>query len=196
MLAFAQVRPGQRVAEFIPGGGYFTRVLSVAVGPSGKVYAVIPPPRPNQTEPPAVSAIAADAHYANVAVVTSGFQNFTSPEPLDMVFTAQNYHDLHLTQLNLDVSAVNVAVFNALKPGGLYVIIDHAAVDGAEVGVANTLHRIDPAIVRREVESAGFVFDGDDESLRNPADTRTQNVFDPAIRGQTDQFVLRFRKPG
>jgi predicted methyltransferase len=112
-----------------------------------------------------------------------------------MVFTAQNYHDLHLTRFNLDVGAVNVAVFNALKPGGRYIIIDHSAQPGADVSVANTLHRIDPAIVRREVESAGFVFERESDALANPADPRTMSVFADEIRGQTDQFVMAFRKP-
>jgi predicted methyltransferase len=196
MLAFAEVEPGMRIAEFIPGSGYFTRVFAPAVGPAGRVYAVISPQQAANTEnPPAVNAIAADPHYANVRVLVSGFQDFAAPEPLDMVFTAQNYHDLHLTRFNLDVGAVNVAVFNALKPGGRYIIIDHSAQPGADVSVANTLHRIDPAIVRREVESAGFVFERESDALANPADPRTMSVFADEIRGQTDQFVMAFRKP-
>lgn len=198
MLIFAQVQPGQRVADLLPGRGYFTRLFAAAVGPEGRVYAVVPPQQAaGSDQASAAYAIAADPNYANVEVMVSGFTNFAVAEPLDMVWTAQNYHDLHLTRLNLDVAAVNVAIFNALRPGGLYVIVDHSALAGAPVGeTADTLHRIDQDVVRREVEQAGFVFEGEENSLRNAADARTVNVFDPAIRGQTDQFVMRFRKPG
>ncbi len=192
MLAFAGIAPGQRVADFIPGGGYFTRLLSEAVGASGKVYALTPPPGAQAEEPP-INAVA--AQYANVAIVQQSFTTLTVPEPLDAIFTAQNYHDLHLARFNLDWAQVNRQIFAALKPGGVYVVVDHSARAGADVGVADTLHRIDPAIVRRELEAAGFVLDGESSALRNPADTLELGVFDPAIRGHTDQFVLRFRKP-
>jgi len=192
MLAFAGIAPGQRVADFIPGGGYFTRLLSEAVGPSGKVYALIPPPGAQSTEPP-IKAVA--AQYENVEVVQQSFTELKVPEPCDVIFTAQNYHDLHLKRFDLDVARVNAQIFAALKPGGVYVVVDHSARAGAELGVADTLHRIDPAIVRRELEAAGFVYDGASEVLRNPADTLELGVFDPKIRGKTDQFVMRFRRP-
>ena len=192
MLAFAGVAPGQRVADFIPGGGYFTRVLAEAVGASGKVYALIPPPGAQQTEPP-IRAVAAE--YANIEIVQQSFTTLTVPEPVDVIFTAQNYHDLHLERLKLDWAAVNRQMFAALKPGGVYVVVDHRAKSGADVAVADTLHRIDPAIVRRELEAAGFVCDGETDVLRNPADALELGVFDPAIRGKTDQFALRFRRP-
>jgi predicted methyltransferase len=192
MLAFAGITPGARVADFIPGGGYFTRVLALAVGPAGKVYALIPPPGAQREEPP-IRAVA--AQYENIAIVQQSFTTLTVPELCDVIFTAQNYHDLHLARFQLDVPAVNRQIFAALKPGGVYLVIDHSAKPGAEIGVADTLHRIDPAIVRRELEAAGFVYDGESDVLRNPADTRELGVFDPAIRGKTDQFVMRFRKP-
>lgn len=196
MLAFAQVSPGARVAELLPGGGYFTRIFSQAVGADGKVYAVVPPTNPTQAEQIAgVAAIAADPHYANVQVVQSTFSTFNLPEPVDLVWTSQNYHDLHLSRLNVDVAAVNRAIFGVLKPGGIYLIVDHSAADGSGLTAVDTLHRIDEAVVRREVEAAGFVFEQASDALRSPADTRTENVFAPTIRGRTDQFVLRFRKP-
>jgi predicted methyltransferase len=120
------------------------------------------------------------------------------PEPLDVVFTAQNYHDMPIAEYNLgDRAQMNATAFAALKPGGVYVVIDHSAVDGTPVATAGpaVLHRIDQATVRREVEAAGFVFDGESQVLRNPADPRTATVFDPSIRGHTDQFMMRFRKP-
>lgn len=140
-------------------------------------------------------AIAAAEGYGNVSVVVADFQTLTLPEKADLVWTSQNYHDLHLSRLNVDVAKVNKAVFDALKPGGLYVVVDHAAAAGSPVTIADTLHRIDPAIVRKEVEAAGFTFIGEGTTLHDPADDHTKGVFDPAIRGKTDQFMLKFRKP-
>lgn len=196
MLAFAEVQPGEVVGDFLPGGGYFTRIFAKAVGSDGKVYAIISEAQAKAEKPPAVNAIAADPAYGNVEVVAAQFQSLALPQKADMIWTSQNYHDLHLTRLNLDVAAVNKAVFDALKPGGLYVVLDHAAAPGAPVDVANTLHRIDPAIVRRELEAAGFVFVAEDDALRNPADDHAKGVFDASIRGHTDQFIYKFRKPG
>ena len=196
MLTLAGVRPGTSMIEMLPGGGYFTRIFSKAVGPTGHVYAAIgnAAPAPGRPPPP-VTAIAADPAYSNVMVLTQAFTAIAAPQPVDLVWTSENYHDLHLTRLNVDVPAVNRAVFQALRPGGLFVVVDHAAVPGAPVTVADTLHRIDPAIVRREVEAAGFVFVRQSDALHNAADPRTIPVFDPAIRGRTDQFVLVFRRP-
>jgi predicted methyltransferase len=187
MLAFAGVRPGDKVAELLPGGGYFTRVLSPAVGPTGKVYTAV------QAAELEKATAAAKGNVTPLAYTGPGFK---TPEPVDMVFTAQNYHDLHLKRLNLDVPAANKALFEALKPGGVLIIIDHAAATGAPVEIADTLHRIDPAIVKKEVEAAGFTFVAQSDAVRNPADDHAKPVFDPAIRGHTDQFVYKFRKPG
>ncbi len=187
MLEFAGVRPGDVVVELIPGEGYFTRILSAAVGPQGKVFAAVP---------------AADVEKAkaaakgNVTPVAMTGPAFKTPEPVDLMFTAQNYHDFHLKRFNLDVAAVNKALFDTIKPGGTLVIIDHTAVAGAPLEVADSLHRIDPAVVRREVEAAGFQFVGESDALRNGADDKTKLVFDPSIRGKTDQFVYKFKKPG
>jgi predicted methyltransferase len=190
-LAFAKVRPGETVLEIAPGGGYFTRLLSKAVGPTGHVYSVAPAQMAK-----AVNAIAADPGYSNVTVVGIGPEAMAAVPKVDLVFTAQNYHDLQNPAAKLDVPALDKAWYAQLKPGGLFVIIDHVAKTGAPVPeTASTLHRIDPAFVRKEVEAAGFKFDGEANFLRNPADTHELKVFDPSIRGHTDQFVFRFRKP-
>ncbi|WP_245620137.1 class I SAM-dependent methyltransferase [Phenylobacterium immobile] len=196
MLAFANVHPGEVVVELLPGGGYFTRLLSKAVSPTGKVFAVVTAQQDTPEKPAGVRAIAAAPGYANVSVLVADFQTMAPPQKADLVWTSQNYHDLHLTRLNLDVAKVNKAVFDALKPGGRYVIVDHAAPAGTAVDAANTVHRIDPAVVRKEVEAAGFIFVAESDVLRNPADDYAKSVFDPALRGHTDQFVLKFRKPG
>lgn len=195
MLEFAGIKPGQTVADFLPGGGYFTRIFSKAVGPKGQVYAVINTPAPTATTPPAILAVAADPNYANLKVVVGSFETLTLPTPADVIWTSQNYHDLHLTRFNLDVAKVNKAVFAALKPGGYYIVLDHAAPAGTPIDSANTVHRIDPAIVRKELEAAGFVFVAESKILRSDKDDYTKNVFDPALRGHTDQFIYKFRKP-
>jgi predicted methyltransferase len=195
-LAFAGVRPGQKIADMIIGGGYFTRVFSAAVGPRGRVTAWQP-----------AEFIAFQASYgdslatvdalANVDAIRSPIAAPDFPAGLDLVFTAQNYHDLHLSMAPADTAArVNAAVFQALKPGGLYVIIDHHAVAGSPLTASNTVHRIDIEAVKREVLAAGFVLDGESDILANAADPLTANVFDGSIRGRTSQFMLRFRKPG
>jgi predicted methyltransferase len=120
----------------------------------------------------------------------------TAPEPLDMVWTVQNYHDYPDEFMGrIDPAQLNRAVFAMLKPGGTYFIVDHAAEAGSGMRDTERLHRIDPAVVRRQVEAAGFEFVGASDVLRNPADTHALPVFDASIRGRTDQFVMRFRKP-
>jgi predicted methyltransferase len=195
MLAFAEVNPGDRVADILPGGGYFTRLFAVAVGEEGRVYPVIRPEGvAGQYETPILEVA---AQYPNAVMARTPYDALSFPEALDVVFTAQNYHDMPIAEYNLgDRDAMNRTAFAALKPGGLYVVIDHSAVDGATLEAATALHRIDQATVRQEVEAAGFVFDGELDVLRNPEDARTLSVFDEAIRGRTDQFVMRFRKPG
>jgi len=197
-LAFAGVKPGMTVVELIPGGGYFTRILSKAVGPKGVVYAVYPPPRPSTdpakpTPTPAAETIAADAAYGNVKPVKSSPAAFSVPTPADIVWTSQNYHDLHNVP-NLDMMSFNKAVYAALKPGGEYLVLDHRANPG-DPGVTKTLHRIDPAVVKQEVTAAGFKFEGESDLLKNAADDHSKAVFDPSLRGHTDQFILKFRKP-
>lgn len=195
-LAFARIEPGDRVADIFPGGGYWTRLFAVAVGEEGRVYPTIRPDGvAGEFETP---VLAVAAQYPNAVMARTPYDAIAYPEPLDVIFTAQNYHDMALTAYTLgDRAAMNRAAFAALKPGGLYVIIDHSAVAGSalETDAETALHRIDQAIVRQEVEAAGFVFDGEAEFLRNAEDARTTSVFDAAIRGRTDQFVLRFRKP-
>lgn len=195
-MAFAGVEPGDRIGEILPGGGYFTRLLAVAVGDEGRVYPTIRPDGvAGEYETPIIEVA---AQYPNAVMARTPYDALTYPEPLDIVFTAQNYHDMALTEYNLgDSNAMNRSAFAALKPGGVYLIIDHVAAAGTplETDAETALHRIDPAIVRAEVEAAGFVYDGEAEFLHNADDDHSINVFDPAIRGHTDQFVMRFRKP-
>ena len=198
-LAFAGLKAGDRVVELLPGGGYFTRIFSVAVGASGHVFAVVQPKSPSAPadapEPAArVRAIAADPHDGNVSVVVQRLSQANLPHPVDVVWTSQNYHDLHNVP-DLDIAAFNKAVFDALKPGGIYVVLDHAAEAGSGARDTKTLHRIDADAVTKEVLAAGFELAGQSDLLRNPADPHTSAVFDPSIRGKTDQFLIKFRRP-
>jgi predicted methyltransferase len=197
LVAFAGLKPGDKVADLLPGGGYFTRVFSKVVGPRGKVYAWTPDEIVARfKKEPATKAIAAEAGYGNIVVLTQPVNGFAPPEKLDLVWTSQNYHDMHDTFMGpADLKKVNKAIFDALKPGGVYIVLDHAAPAGSGLKNTEDLHRIDPAVVRAEVQAAGFRFDGESPVLRNPADPHTANVFDASIRGHTDQFVYRFRKP-
>jgi len=194
-LAFAGVRPGQTIADMIIGGGYFTRVFAAAVGPQGRVTAWQPAEFIGFQSSYGESLTAVDA-LANVDGIRSPMAAPDFPTGLDLVFTAQNYHDLHLNIAPPDTAArVNTAVFRALKPGGFYVIVDHHAAAGSPLTSADTVHRIDIEAVKREVLAAGFVLDGESDILANAADPLTANVFDASIRGRTSQFMLRFRKP-
>jgi predicted methyltransferase len=191
-LAFAGVKPGEQVVDFFPGGGYFTRILAKAVGPKGHVIALTPAGVPEKFAA-AANAIAADPAYSNVTSVQEGVSKL-DPGSIDIVWTAQNYHDLHNAK-DLDVVAFDKAVFAALKPGGVFLVIDHAATAGSGFNDTSTLHRIDVEAVKKEVEGAGFKLEAQSDLLKNPNDPHTAKVFDPSIKGKTDQFILKFMKP-
>ena len=189
IVAFAGVEPGDVVAEIAPGGGYYTRILARAVGPEGKVYALVPPffaNRPGGLD--AINALA--AQYGNVEVVVADYANLSLPEPVDLIWTTENYHDL----ANNDVAPINASMFRALKPGGIYFIEDHAAAPGTGTSVTSTLHRIEPEAVRQQVTQAGFVLEEESDLLRNPDDPHDVNPGE--LDGRSDRFALRFRKPG
>jgi len=196
MLMIAHVKPGMRVMDMIPGHGYFTRLFAKAVGPKGYVYAFQPAEFDGFLKGKPAPIVAVAAEYPNVSVIHSSVNTLTAPESLDLVWTSQNYHDLHDSFAKpADLALVNKAVFNALKRGGLYIVLDHAAEKGSGLRDTETLHRIDEATVKQEVLAAGFKLAGESNALRNKEDARTLKVFDPAIRHKTDQFILVFRKP-
>jgi len=198
LLAFAEVKPGQRVYDLIPGGGYFTRLFSLSVGPTRKVYAVWPDEYDKVSKPDSdvMRKMAAADPFTNVVVLTQPARAFSAPEALDLVFTSQNYHDYPDPFMGkVDPAVLNAAVFKALKPGGLFVIIDHAGLPGTGMKETDTLHRIDVETVKQQVTAAGFKLEAESPLLANPADPKTADVFDKSIRGKTDQFVLKFRKP-
>ena len=190
ILAFAGIKKGSKVVELAPGGGYYTRLLSLAVGPNGRIY-----PRGNRFSP-AVEAWA-KAHPNVLTAITGPDTTVLAPEPVDVVWTTLNYHDFKNIKLGDSDAAVwfNKLAFAALKPGGVYLINDHDAAPGVGVSQTNTLHRIEMTVVIKEVEAAGFKLDARSEVLRHPADDHTIKVVETGMRGHTDQFVLRFRKP-
>ncbi|HKR93295.1 methyltransferase [Novosphingobium sp.] len=189
VMAFAGVRKGAKIAELAPGGGYFTRLLSLAVGPAGHVYAVSGRPAP------AVDAWAVDHPQVTMSLIKAG--DALAPVPVDIVWTTLNYHDFKNVKVgDTDAAALyNAAAFKALKPGGVYLISDHAAAAGAGTTVTSTLHRIEEASVIKEVEAAGFKLDARSKLLNHAGDDHTQKVFESGVRGKTDQFLLRFVKP-
>lgn len=198
IIAFSGVKPGDKLLELIPGEGYWTRILSKVAGPEGHIYAVWPQDyaRFSQAKVALVTAMSRQPAYANVSVEVQPTPLLSAPEPLDLVFTSQNYHDYPAEFMgNTDPAILNDAVFKMLKPGGTYIVIDHAAAPGTTLAQTRELHRIDPALVKQQVAKAGFEFVGQIDVLRNPADQYDLKVFDPKVRGHTDKFAFRFRKP-
>lgn len=196
-LEFSGVKPGDAVADFNAGSGYFTRLFADVVGKRGQVYAMEPVELQRFMAKATVDLRAYATQHRNTTVsVETALDSLRLPRKLDLFFISQNYHDLHDTYFApLDIAAFNKAVFDALKPGGIYLVLDHSAAPGAPADVTQTLHRIDPEVVRRELQAAGFIFEGESKILANPADPRTISVFDKTIQGHTDQFIFKFRKP-
>jgi predicted methyltransferase len=197
LIAFAGIKPGDRVADLIPGKGYFTRIFSKVVGPKGHVFAVVPTEflklAPKSSDD--AQAIGAQSAFANVTAITAPVASLSTPEPLDVAWTSDNYHDVYGFAGAGAAAALDASVFKALKPGGIFIVIDHAARAGTSATSPQTLHRIDPATVKAQVLAAGFKLAAESSLLHNPADAHDLVVFSPAIRGHTDQFVLKFRKP-
>jgi predicted methyltransferase len=192
-VAFAGVKEGDQVVDFLPGTGYFTRIFSKAVGPKGHVLALLPAGVPEKFTLGAKAVAADKTNYGNVTEAEEKVGDLPAGS-VDLFWTAQNYHDLK-NQPGADTVAFDKAVFAALKPGGVFLVIDHSAPAGSGVSDTNTLHRIEQKVVEDEVTSVGFKLEGTSDLLKNPNDPRTAKVFDPSIRGKTDQFVLKFRKP-
>jgi predicted methyltransferase len=193
VIAFIGVKKGDKVADIV--AGRLTASLAQAVGPSGKVYAV-ETAEIVKAHPEILGMMKALATKSPNVVVSDDPVASALPSGLDAVFIRQNYHDLYDKFMGpADVPAFNKAVFAALKPGGVYVVLDHVAVAGSGIGATDTLHRIDPVRVKTDVLAAGFKLDAESSILANKSDDHTKNVFDPSVRGHTDQFLYRFQKP-
>lgn len=196
ILAFAQLRRGDAVADWGAGAGYYSELLADAVGPGGTVYAVGIAANYNAEKWAPVLA-----HHANIRpLVAPGEALALAPGGLEMIFTHLDYHDLYWTSQKYhyptrDVDAVVRNWFAALRPGGHVVIVDHVAQGGDPRETADKYHRIDPARVKADFAKAGFVFEEEGAALHREDDPHTVIVFDPAVRGHTDRFAFRFVKP-
>ena len=193
-LAFAGVKPGMVVGEFYPGGGYFTRMLSDVVGSGGHVYGI-----ENDKWKGAVEAdqkLVAEGKWNNVSMDVQPFGTVKFPKPLDVAWVTQNYHDLKIAKYGVvDTLAFDRAVYAALKPGGVFFILDHQGAPGLTEAEIEKLHRINRDLVVKEVTSAGFKLAAEGDFLRHPGDDHTKPIFDESIRGHTDHYALKFVKP-
>jgi predicted methyltransferase len=195
VLAFAGVKPGEVIGEYLPGGGYYTRLLSDIVGSSGHVYALETTTWGNDNIN-ATKAVLKEPGRGNVSLDLAPLGDFHLTGQVDLFWITDNYHDLHIPKYaNVDMAAFNKHVFDSLKPGGYYLILDHAAASGTAATLSPKLHRIDKATVIAEVTAAGFKLVDESDVLANPADDHSKVVFDPSIRWKTDQFILKFQKP-
>jgi predicted methyltransferase len=194
VIQFFGVKRGDHVADLLTGGGYWTRILVPLVGPTGRVYAGNNPFFA-RFYAQAEDSLLAEPAFKNVVRIDGAVDKLALPTDgsLDVVLMVQAYHDLFLT--DEDRSVLNRKVFAALKPGGVYGIIDHAAGAGAGSSKIESLHRIEKKVVVDEVEAAGFKLAREADFLKNAADDHSAKIFDPSIAGKTDRFVLRFEKP-
>ena len=196
LMKFIHLKSGQKIVDVFPGP-YWDRMFSDVVGPGGKVYMFLP------TEIVKAEKIPAPANgsqpfpdHPNVTALVAGINDFAVPESVDIVWIRQNYHDMYDPFMGpANVPAFNKLVLKALKRGGLYVIIDHSAPANSGLEATNTTHRIDAAVVKKDMAVAGFRFVGESNLLRNKKDPRDKLVFDKSIRGHTDQFIYVFKKP-
>ncbi len=199
LLAFAGVRPGMVVVDMLPGAGYFTRIFARAVGPKGRVYAYFGTQYDvrlkGQGKDPDYQFTDLKAAYPNLGVIHGSLEGFVTPQKVDMVWTSDNYHDMHNKQYAMDPAKVNKAVFASLKPGGVYLVVDHRAAKGAGAAVTENLHRMDEDIAKKEITAAGFRLVAEAKILTNPSDDDTKRVFEQGEHDHTDQFVLKFVKP-
>jgi predicted methyltransferase len=200
LMRFTRAEAGSTVIDVYPGDGDWTALFSDVVGPQGQVCSFVPAEVAHLNNDPVgrARALAKQPGRENVQVVSTDLMALPeSTPPADVVWLHLFYHDLHtaLVQARGATAAdFNRAVHRRLKRGGFYVIVDHAAASGTGTGSAGSLHRIEPAAVRQEVEAAGFVLDAESSLLANNDDPHSSKVFDPSIKGHTDRFAYRFVK--
>lgn len=196
LIAFSGIQPGETIADIAVGGGYYTAILSRYLGDDGKIHAV-DPARIFEAFPQAAEGFPnyiENDPRANVTYSVQELDAFEVSEPLDHILMVLYYHDTLWTGEDRD--KMNAAFFDALKPGGSFLVVDHDGEPGAAAEIGKTLHRMDCTLISPEVTRAGFVLEASADFLENPDDPLTVSVFDPEWRGKTDRCVLKFRKPG
>lgn len=200
VLRFFGIRPGMTVLDLYSGGGYYTEILSYLVGAQGRVVAHNNTPYLNFARAELASRFV-PGRLPNVTRLTAENNELRlAPGEFDAVLMTDVYHDIYFVDEKagwprIDGPRLLAELYQALKPGGVLGVVDHAALPGAPPETGGTLHRIDPGLLKAGITAAGFVLDGESDALINPADDRTKSAFDPSVRGRTDQVVLRFRKP-
>jgi predicted methyltransferase len=200
LIRFARVDAGSTVIDVYPGDGDWTRLFSDVVGSGGKVYSFVPAEVADFKNDPVgrMRTLAKEPGRENVEAVSADLVAMPEvTQPADVLWLHLFYHDLHTALMRTKGATAadfNRAVYERLKPGGSYVIVDHAAAFGAGTGDAQSLHRIEPKSVRDEVEAAGFVLDAENTILAKSEDPHSVKVFDPSIKGETDRFAYRFVK--
>jgi predicted methyltransferase len=201
VLQFFGIAPGDRVLDLFSGGGYYTELLSYVVGDKGSVVAHTNAAYASFVGDEATNRYK-DNRLPNVEILSAENNELSlRPEDFDAVLMILAYHDIYYVAPDdgwpkIDGPALLAEIYRGMRPGAILGIVDHVAAPGSPRESGNTLHRIDPNIVRAEVEAAGFVFEDSADILRNPEDDHTKSMSDPSIRGKTDRFVMRFRKPG
>jgi len=190
-VAFAGVKPGMVVGELGPGRGYYTRILAKAVGPTGKVYAILTTTQ--AARPGVLDAMKAlVASYPNVTLVTVDYATMALPEKADLFWTTENYHDFH-NGPTADIAGFNKAVFNNLKPRGIFYVEDHSAAPGAGLAATSAFHRMDEDVAKTELTAAGFKLDGEGDLLHNPADNKAASNSESG-HFVSDRFMLRMKR--
>jgi predicted methyltransferase len=201
LIRFSRVDAGATVIDVYPGDGDWTRLFSDVVGPEGRVYSFVPAEVAHFKNDPVglMRTLAKEPGRENVEVISADLVAMPqTTRPADVLWLHLFYHDLHTALMQAKgatAAEFNRTVYKRLKSGGYYVIVDHAAAAGVGMSSAQSLHRIDPATVREEVEAAGFVLDAESTVLANKDDPHSIKVFDPSIKGETDRFAYRFVKP-
>jgi len=197
ILDFMQLRPGMKVIDVVTGTGYYAEIMARAVGAKGTVVAFQPKAFYDDGDKAALDGVA--KREANFSLTTD-FRAAMTPATYDFAMIHLNYHDFYWTSEKnhvprVDPDVVLWALYKAMKPGGIVSVIDHVGPAGDTRALVDKLHRIDPEVVKVDFKRAGFVLEAESNLLRMPSDDHSKPVFDPSVRGKTDRFVFRFRKP-
>jgi len=196
VIKFMGVGAGDTVLDMVSNGGYYTEILAGVVGNNGRVISHMFANAGMDPDNEYAKYIRDSAHMSNVVPIYASFNDLDLKEnSLDYVFLIQNFHDFYFDRFDVDVDRILAMYRKTLKPGGIMAIIDHQAIEGSPSTTGTTVHRIDPAIVKRDMEKAGFILEGGLDILLNDTDDKSKSVFDPEVRGKTSRFILKFKNP-